>query len=67
MTNKKLVKSLLQKVEALRQEIIDATHELKDEKNYTLIHDTLSTEVESDLLNLIDTFESLMFDIDDLK
>ena len=67
MTNRKLVKSLLQKVEALRQEIIDATHELKDEKNYTLIHDTLSTEVESDLLNLIDTFESLMFDIDDLK
>ena len=67
MTNKKLVKSLLQKVEALRQEIIDTTHELKDEKNYLLIHDTLSTEVESDLLNLIDTFELLIDDIDEMK
>ena len=67
MTNRKLVKSLLKKVEALRHEIGDATHELKDEKNYLLIHDTLSTEVESDLCNLIDTFKLLIDDIDDMK
>jgi hypothetical protein len=67
MTNRKLVKSLLKKVETLRQEIIDSTLEIKNEKNYDLVFDTLSTEVESDLCNLIDTFKLLIDDIDDMK
>jgi hypothetical protein len=67
MTNKKLVKSLLKKVETLRQEIIDSTLEIKNEKNYDLVFDTLSTEVESDLCGLIDTFKLLIDDIDDMK
>jgi len=68
MTNRKLVKSLLKKVETLRQEIIDITMlEVKSEKNYDLVFDTLSTEVESDLCNLIDTFKLLIDDIDDMK
>jgi hypothetical protein len=67
MTNKKLVKSLLKKVETLRQEIIDASFEVQDEKNYDLVFDTLSTEVESDLCGLIDTFKLLIDDIDDMK
>jgi hypothetical protein len=67
MTNRKLVKSLLKKVETLRQEIIDSTLEIKNEKNYDLVFDTLSTEVESDLCGLIDTFKLLIDDIDDMK
>jgi hypothetical protein len=67
MTNKKLVKLLLKKVETLRQEIIDASFEVQDEKNYDLVFDTLSTEVESDLCGLIDTFKLLIDDIDDMK
>jgi hypothetical protein len=67
MTNRKLVKSLLKKVETLRQEIIDTSFEVQDEKNYDLVFDTLSTEVESDLCNLIDTFKLLIDDIDDMK
>jgi hypothetical protein len=67
MTNRKLVKSLLKKVETLRQEIIDTSFEVQDEKNYDLVFDTLSTEVESDLCGLIDTFKLLIDDIDDMK
>jgi hypothetical protein len=67
MTNRKLVKSLLKKVETLRQEIIDSTLEIKNEKNYDLVFDTLSTEIESDLCGLIDTFKLLIDDIDDMK
>jgi hypothetical protein len=67
MNNIQLVQFILSKVESLREEIIDLTHEVKDEDNYDLVFDTLSTEVESDLINLIDTFNLLIDDLDDLE
>ena len=67
MKNKKLVKLLRNEVEKLRNKINDSTLELKNEKNYDLVFDTLTTEVESDICNLLDTFDTLIDDIDDMN
>jgi hypothetical protein len=66
MKNKKLVKLLKKDVEKLRYKINNSAVELKDENNYDLIFDTLVTEIESDICNLIDTFNTLIDDIDDM-
>jgi hypothetical protein len=67
MNNIQLVQFILSKVESLREEIVDLTYDVKDEDNYDLVFDTLSTEVESDLINLIDTLNLLVDDLDDLE
>ncbi len=67
MNNIQIVQFILSKVESLREEIVDLTYDVKDEDNYDLVFDTLSTEVESDLINLIDTLNLLVDDLDDLE
>jgi hypothetical protein len=67
MKNKKLVKILRKDVEILRNKINNSTVKLKDEKNYNLTFDTLTTEIESDICNLLDTFDELIDDIDDME
>jgi len=67
MTNKKLIKSLKKDVEKLRNKINNSTLKLKDEKNYILIFDTLTTEIESDICNLKQTFDILIDDINDMN
>jgi hypothetical protein len=64
MTNIELLKSILSKIENVRDEINDLTTEVVVDKNYDLIFDTLCTKLESDLCSAIDTVNELIDDVE---
>jgi hypothetical protein len=67
MKNLKTLKSLKNEIELLRTKIIDASLALKVDNNYDLIFDSLETDVESDLCNLLSTFEMLIEEVEDIN
>ena len=67
MKNLKTIQSLKNEVELLRNKIIDATLTLKADSSYDLIFDSLSTDIESDLCNVLDTFETLIEEVESIN
>jgi hypothetical protein len=67
MKNLKTIQSLKNEVELLRNKIIDATLTLKADSSYDLIFDSLSTDIESDLCNILDTFETLIDEVESIN
>jgi hypothetical protein len=66
MKNLKTIQSLKNEVELLRNKIIDATLTLKADSSYDLIFDSLSTDIESDLCSVLDTFETLIDEVESI-
>ena len=64
--NLDLLKLIQSKIEKLRDEVNDLTNlvDESDEENYFLVFDTLTTELESDLCNAIDTVSNLIDEIE---
>jgi len=67
MKNLKTIQSLKNEVELLRNKIIDATLTLKADSSYDLIFDSLSTDIESDLCSVLDTFETLIDEVESIN
>jgi hypothetical protein len=65
MTNVELLQLIKSKIENVRNEINDLSLNIVEDQNYDLIFDTLSTELESDLCNAIDTINLLIDDVED--
>ena len=65
MTNVELLQLIKSKIENVRNEINDLSLNIVEDQNYDLISDTLSTELESDLCNAIDTINLLIDDVED--
>ena len=67
MKNLKTLKSLKKEIELLRTKIIDISIDLKVDNSYELIFDSLETDVESDLCNLLNTFEMLIEEVESIN
>lgn len=66
MNNLKLLNKIKSKLEKTREEIIELSLKVGEDENYWIVFDMLSTELESDLCNALDTVECCIDEITDL-
>jgi hypothetical protein len=65
MNNLKLLNKIKSKLEKTREEINELSLKVGKDENFWLVFDMISTELESDLCNALNTVETCIEDIED--